>query len=127
LTPVLQGKQWQWPDPNAIPNAAPIPNVVGKPFDEAKDQLVQAGFKVTKYPFMCGSDKIYGAVAFQSSTDVAESGANITLCVSNGQPPNVYKPPPPVKKTKPLIGTSPGTTRSRDGRHENHSTDVRCM
>ncbi len=115
LTPVLLSKQWQWPDPNAIPNAAPIPNVVGKPFDDAKDQLVQAGFKVTRYAFMCGSDKIYGSVAFQSATNVAESGANITLCVSNGQPPNVYTPPPPVKKTKPPVGTSPGTTRSRGG------------
>src|SRR6266567_2498810 len=120
LTPLLQTKQWQWPDPNAIPNAAPIPNVVGKSFDEAKDQLVHAGFKVTKYAFMCGSDKIYGAVAFQSATDVAESGANITLCVSNGQPPNVYKPPPPVKKTKAPIGTSPGTTRSRGGGPGHH-------
>jgi membrane peptidoglycan carboxypeptidase len=115
LTPSLLGKQWLWPDPNAIPNAAPIPNVVGKPFDEAKDQLVQAGFKVSKYPFQCGSDKIYGAVAFQSATNVAESGANITLCLSNGQPPNVYKAPPPVKKTKPPVGTSPGTTRTRGG------------
>ena len=116
LTPVLQGKQWQWPDPNAIPNAAPIPNVVGKPFDEAKDQLVQAGFKVTRYAFFCGSDKIYGAVAFQSSMNVAESGANITLCVSNGQSPYRYTPPPPVvKKTKTPGGTPPGTgtTRSR--------------
>jgi membrane peptidoglycan carboxypeptidase len=118
LTPALLGKQWLWPDPNAIPNAAPVPNVVGRPFDEAKDQLVQAGFKVSKYPFQCGSDKIYGTVAFQSATNVAESGANITLCLSNGQPPNVYKaPPPPVKKTKPPVGTSPGATRSRGPGH----------
>jgi membrane peptidoglycan carboxypeptidase len=114
LTPVLQSKQWQWPDANAIPNAVPIPTVVGKPYDEAKDQLTQAGFKVTKFGFFCGSDKIYGAVAFQSSLNVAESGSNITLCVSNGQSPYRYVPPKPVtKKTKTPGATPPGTGTSR--------------
>jgi len=111
MTQSIQGKQWAWPDPNQIANSAQVPSVVGQPFDAAKQTLTGAGFKVTKYPFDCGSTKNYGTVAFQSATNVAEAGSTITLCMSDGQPQPVYVPPkkttPPKKPTKPPAG---GTT-----------------
>jgi membrane peptidoglycan carboxypeptidase len=108
----IQGKQWAWPDPNQIPNSAPIPSVVGQPFDAAKQTLTGAGFKVAKYQYDCGSSTNYGSVAFQSATNVAEAGSTITLCVSDGQPQPLYVPPkkttPPKKPTKPpASGTTP--------------------
>jgi membrane peptidoglycan carboxypeptidase len=95
LGSVLQGKQWAWPDPNDIPNATPIPSVVGKPFDEAKATLASLGFKPVRTPFDCGSatTTTFGAVAYQSATNVATAGATVQLCVSDGQIPYVWTPP----------------------------------
>ena len=107
LTQPLQGQQWTWPDPNAIPNGVPVPNIVNQPYDQARKQLTQSGFKVVRSPVDCGSATNYGAVAFQSPSNVAAPGSTITVCVSNGTAP--YSPPPPPKPTtKPKPRTSPG-------------------
>lgn len=128
LTPVLQGKQWSWPDPNDIPNATPIPSVVGKPFDEAKATLTSLGFKPVRTPFDCGSTQVqtFGAVAYQGATNVASAGATIPLCVSDGQIPYVYTPPkqtphphpsghPTGHPTGPGRPTGPGHGGGRSG------------
>jgi membrane peptidoglycan carboxypeptidase len=101
MTSLLQSKQWVWPDPNQIPNSAPIPNVVGRPFDTAKAALAQAGFKVQRTPFDCGSNVPYGSVAYQGATNVAEAGSAISVCVSDGVPLPVYAAPPPAAKPRP--------------------------
>jgi len=107
LTPLLQGKAWSWPDPNQFPNAAPIPSVVGQQFDTAKTTLTQAGYKVQRTSFDCGGPQVYGNVAYQSANGVAEPGATIQLCVSDGTNFPLYVPPPPPKKTKPPTSAHP--------------------
>ena len=74
LTQPLQGQQWTWPDPNAIPNGVPVPNIVNQPYDQARKALTQNGFKVVRSPVDCGSATNYGAVAFQSPSNVAAAG-----------------------------------------------------
>jgi membrane peptidoglycan carboxypeptidase len=124
LTPLLSGKQWAWPDPNDIPNATPIPSVVGKPYDEAKTELSQLGFKPQRTQFDCGSNQPFGSVAYQGATNVATAGATIPLCVSDFQPLPVYSPPPPPRPTKhPSSGVHPppGSTHSRPGGGTGHT------
>jgi membrane peptidoglycan carboxypeptidase len=117
LTPLLQGKQWAWQDPNQLANSTPVPPVVGQPYDTAKQTLTQAGFKVTKFPFDCGSSQPYGSVAYQSATNVAESGATITLCVSDNQhlPSEPPPPKPTIKKTPTGHPTGGHSTPGRPG------------
>jgi len=104
MTPSLSSQQWAWPDPNDVANPAPVPSVIGQPYDTARATLTQAGFKVNRSPIDCGSSQIYGDVAYESPTNVASAGATITVCVSNNQPLPVYVPPPkpkPPKRPKP--------------------------
>jgi membrane peptidoglycan carboxypeptidase len=116
MTPLLSGQQWAWPDPNEVENPTAVPPVVGQPYDAARTTLTQAGFKVYRSPIDCGSSQIYGAVAYQSPTNLAAPGSIITLCVSNDQPLPLYIPPPPkpVKKPKPR-GPVPPTSASPPG------------
>ncbi|HEY7048572.1 MAG TPA: transglycosylase domain-containing protein [Jatrophihabitantaceae bacterium] len=122
LTPLLQARTWAWPDPNQIPNAVPIQSVVGQQFDAAKTTLTQAGYKVLRTPFDCGSSQVYGNVAYQSANGVAAPGSTIELCVSDGTnfpvytPPVVHKPTPPARGGRPPRTTGqPPTTPGPGG------------
>jgi membrane peptidoglycan carboxypeptidase len=125
LTPMLQGQQWAWADPNDIQNGTSVPNVVNQPYDEARQTLLDNGFRVVRSQVDCGSATNYGAVAFQSPSNIAVAGSTVTLCVSNGTAP--YTPPPPPKPKpkpkptrtlpgRPTIPTPPGRGGGGGGR-----------
>jgi beta-lactam-binding protein with PASTA domain len=124
MTPQLSGQQWAWPDPNDVANPVAVPSVIGQPYDDARTTLTQAGFKVNRSEIDCGSNQIYGDVAYQSPTNVATSGSTITVCVSNNQPLPLYVPPPPKptpppKRPKPSNPVPPvrSLPPPGDGRH----------
>jgi membrane peptidoglycan carboxypeptidase len=101
MTPVLSGKQWSWPDPNDVPNGTPVPSVVGQPLDAAQTALTQAGYKVLRTPFDCGSNQPYGSVAYQGATNVATPGSAIQICASDGLGLPLYVAPPPPPPPPP--------------------------
>ncbi|MFE0461913.1 Stk1 family PASTA domain-containing Ser/Thr kinase [Kitasatospora sp. NPDC058965] len=66
----------------------PVPDVTGKPIDQAQSQLTDAGFKVALATDQAYSDTApAGAVAAQDVTGTAAPGSTVTLTVSKGAQP----------------------------------------
>lgn len=113
LSPALARVRWSWPSADAV-SGVPVPDVIGKPLDEAKKMLAAAGFKMVQLDaedqLLCPSPRTLGTVAY-AGPKIANPGATITVCPSSGIQQTVAAPPKP---TRPV--TRPGTTSpSRPG------------
>ncbi|MGI8666030.1 MAG: transglycosylase domain-containing protein [Jatrophihabitans sp.] len=101
--PVLQSQQpWTWPTVDSTPGG-PVDPVTGLSVDDATAKLTAAGFKVKVLTTPCGSKELLDNVAFYGP-HIAEPGATISLCVSNGIAPVVAAPTPSKTPGAPTSG-----------------------
>jgi membrane peptidoglycan carboxypeptidase len=103
--PRLQNQTWTWPTPESVPGV-PVPSMIGKTAGDAQAELTQLGFKPVRLATRCGSPVPFDSVA-SFSPPIAEPGASISLCISNGTGPDVYIPP---VRTIPRRSANPGVT-----------------
>ncbi|MGP4058321.1 transglycosylase/D,D-transpeptidase PonA2 [Mycobacterium sp. 4D054] len=78
-----------------------VPSVTGMKLDAARKKLEEAGFQVAPDPTAVNSDSAKGAVVGTSPRGKTIPGSIVTIMVSNGIPPVVYRPPPPPSAPPP--------------------------
>ncbi|HZC69323.1 MAG TPA: penicillin-binding protein [Jatrophihabitans sp.] len=87
---------WWWRSAAHL-HGARVPSVLGMHRAPAVAKLRRAGFRVDVFPVPCGSHRPRGKIAYQQPQRAAH-GSAVTICISNGKAPYVYKPPPPPKR-----------------------------
>jgi membrane peptidoglycan carboxypeptidase len=111
LQPTLKSQHWSWPSPDAVAGSVPVPNVIGQPVNAAIATLEQRGFKAVTMATECGSAQLQTLVAYYSPQSAAP-GTTVTICISTGTAPYIYKPPPVLTKppsTPPPSGAGSGS------------------
>jgi membrane peptidoglycan carboxypeptidase len=116
--PALRGS-WSWPSADQL-DGATVPTVVGQERSDAVAQLQAAGYQVAVFPVECGSNRPAGEVAYQEPPR-APRGATVTICLSNGMAPYVYRPPVFVPRPAPRAPRpKPAPAPAPPPRHHHH-------
>jgi membrane peptidoglycan carboxypeptidase len=99
--------RWTWPSAASLPARRTVPSVLGEHRGAAVSRLREDGFKVAVFPVECGSDRPRGTVAYQQPPR-GNPGTVVTICLSSGNAPYVYvPPPPPVYQPAPVHSSPP--------------------
>lgn len=112
--PRLQ-RPWSWPSVAAL-GGQPVPSVVGRTEHDATRILRRAGFQVAIFPVECGSARPVGRVAYEQPP-YAAAGSVVTICISDGQPLTVRRPPPNILVTPPPAPPPPGGGNGQGNGH----------